>query len=115
MVTKKGLKVTKRHVLVSLWVVILTSLALVMASTGTPSTQQHLEWQVRQHLKADGVEVGLVGCVQDEDDGTIGGDFLRTGNYWSCTLDIDGVEDPTIRIFWWGSGVWSIVDPADIP
>lgn len=105
---------TKRNILIVLWVTISASLALVVASSGMPSPVQSMEWGILQSVKHDGVNATNVDCMQVPVGPSLDLDFLNSGAFWNCRVDIHGAPSAVVSATLYDDGSWNL-DEDDRP
>ncbi len=94
---------TKKNVVIGLWVAILASLSLAIASSGMPTPLQTLEWEVLQSLQHDGVRASDVYCGKMPSD---------SSPLWTCGVTIDGGPDTTLDLLWFEDGSWRFTEDS---
>ncbi len=94
---------TKRNILIVLWVTISASLALVVASSGMPTPIQSMEWEVLQSLQQDGVQAKDVHCMKWPSD---------TPGIFGCGVTIASAPDVVIYVQWFEDGSWRFTEDS---
>lgn len=97
---------TKKNVLIGLWVVILASLALAIASSGMPTPLQTMEWEVLQSIQQDGVKATGIDCIKWPSE---------TPGIFGCGVSITDAPDVVVDIQWFEDGSWRFADRKDLP